>query len=66
MLFLSPKTWQKKKENIIFTVNGTVKENCKCLLSGVTVATGKRNNVERHFSTTTYLAAQYGQKKPVS
>ena len=28
----------------------TVKETCVCLISGATVATAKRHNVERHFT----------------
>ena len=37
--------WEKE---FFFT---NVKENCVCLICGATVATAKRHNVERHFST---------------
>lgn len=58
--FLIPKTWQKKKrkktyhfqrewkEEFFFT---TVKGSCVCFICGATVATAKRHNVERHFTT---------------
>lgn len=36
------------EEELFFT---TVKETCVCLICGVTVATAKRHNVERHFTT---------------
>lgn len=36
------------EEELFFT---TVKETCVCLICGATVATAKRHNVERHFTT---------------
>lgn len=36
------------EEEFFFT---TVKETCVCLICGATVATAKRHNVERHFTT---------------